>query len=412
MLRDGARLIDLTALTQPPTQPKSKTHSPKVDHSNRDTNLLYQAHPSRFANFDRVLVAMEQAQNLRIGDPLSGERDVILDNILSLLSLFLPSLQLFILLFGERPEQWTSDRIHFTSSDRPLPHWLVSRAKGTEIWITSWLELPDDIKLALTKLTQETDEEPTQVSARFDRCLAVPLTEPQWDPHGETDVSQEAGLLFALPRNGWARDELLKVVRRLSSFVTRRWRHLRDVNQRIHNDSLTGVHNRAFFDSQFGIELERAKRDGSAMALVLGDLDHFKEVNDRYGHQAGDEVLKLVARELQRAMRRIDHVCRIGGEEFALILPNTPASAAQEVMARLLSRLAKLSVRLPEMEAPINVTLSFGAVTFPDGGSDAFELYRKADSMLYLSKGTGRNRCHFWIQSDEPLVILPEPQDV
>ncbi len=412
MLRDTARLVDLAALTAPvPAAPEPLGTRQLPDHAAVSPDLAAHAPPSRFASFDQVLVAMEQAQNLRIGDPQSGEQEVILDSILSLLNLLLPDLQMFIMLHGDRPDQGQHDRVHFTMSGRAQPHWLAGRLKGTEVWIPTWLELPDDIKLALTKLVEEDEGGSTRATAQFQTGVALPLQEPLWQGDERDNGGEEVGLLFVVPRDMWRRADLLRVGRRLSRFVTRRWRHQQDVNQRIHSDSLTGVHNRAFFDIQFGIELERAKREGSALALVMGDLDHFKQVNDRYGHQAGDEVLKLVARELQRAMRRIDHVCRIGGEEFALILPNTPTDALQEVMARLLTRLSRISVRLPEMDEPLSVTLSFGAVTYPDGGSDAFELYRKADSMLYLSKGTGRNKCHIWIQDGETLIMLPELQD-
>jgi len=200
---------------------------------------------------------------------------------------------------------------------------------------------------------------------------------------------------------------MLRLAERLSRFVTRRWRHQQEVNQRIHVDGLTRVYNRTFFDSQFTLELERARRSEIPLTLVIADLDKFKSINDTYGHQAGDAVLRMVARRLQEELRRIDHICRIGGEEFALILPDTSQEAAQEVMGRLLDSQFQASVTAAGETLDIKVMFSFGAVTFPSAGADPFELYRKADAMLFLSKDLGRHRCHFWNNEGDHLQLLP-----
>jgi diguanylate cyclase (GGDEF)-like protein len=185
--------------------------------------------------------------------------------------------------------------------------------------------------------------------------------------------------------------------------VLRQKERLRQV---IIKDSLTGVYNRAYFDSQFPLELERATRRRSSLTLVLADLDQFKRVNDRYGHQTGDRALRRVARRLQAELRRIDQVCRIGGEEFALILPDTPQVAAREVMARLLEQEIAVDVSAAGKTQRVAVTLSYGVVTFPEAGTDAFELYRKADELLYASKHAGRNRCHFWDPGGSHSVLI------
>ncbi len=200
---------------------------------------------------------------------------------------------------------------------------------------------------------------------------------------------------------------MLRLAGRVSRFVTRRWRSQRDVNRRIHNDGLTGVYNRRYFDHQFTHELERARRSSVPLTLVLADLDHFKNINDRLGHHTGDRVLQLVARRLLEELRRIDHVCRIGGEEFALILPDTSPAAAREVMRRLLDAALVLEEGADGAAGPVRVTFSYGVVTSPDAGTDAFELYRKADAMLYLSKDAGRDRCHFWSTDGDHFEMLP-----
>ena len=101
-------------------------------------------------------------------------------------------------------------------------------------------------------------------------------------------------------------------------------------------------------------------------------------------------------------------VGRIGGEEFALILPHTSAQAARDVAARLLTRPLAVDVPFTGDRPPPRVTLSYGMVTYPEAGVDAFELYRKADAMLYLSKDLGRNQCHFWSSEGNHLQLKPE----
>ncbi|MBK7702015.1 MAG: GGDEF domain-containing protein [bacterium] len=192
------------------------------------------------------------------------------------------------------------------------------------------------------------------------------------------------------------RREMLRLGRRVARFVTHGWQQRSLMNRLVHTDPLTGVRNRAFFDTQFGFELDRARRRGSTLALLLADIDHFKAINDQYGHPAGDRVLKAVARELLAGLRRIDLVCRVGGEEFALVLPDTLPAAVVEIVARLQVRIANLRLADPAAAEPIRLTVSCGGAVFPGAGETLDDLYRRADEMLYLSKQRGRNRCHLW----------------
>ena len=192
--------------------------------------------------------------------------------------------------------------------------------------------------------------------------------------------------------------------------MTHGWQQKRRMSRLVHTDPLTGIRNRAYFDLQFPLELERARRHGTSLALVLVDIDHFKDVNDTYGHPAGDRILHAVAQELLEGLRRIDLVCRVGGEEFALVLPDTTLDAVNEVVPRLQVRIANHPLADPDATAPIRVTVSCGGVVFPAAGDTPVELYRKADEMLYLSKQRGRNRCHVWNPEGDPILTLPRYQ--
>jgi two-component system cell cycle response regulator len=150
-------------------------------------------------------------------------------------------------------------------------------------------------------------------------------------------------------------------------------------------DGLTGVANRRTFDARLGSEIERSVRSGAPLSLVLLDVDHFKRLNDGYGHQAGDETLQRVAATLQAAARTVDLVARYGGEEFAVVLPETDDATAGEVAERM--RRA-----IETMPGTPSVTASFGVAAFPSSALNAADLIAAADEALYAAKQSGRNR--------------------
>jgi diguanylate cyclase (GGDEF)-like protein len=152
-------------------------------------------------------------------------------------------------------------------------------------------------------------------------------------------------------------------------------------------DPLTGCLNRRGFEERFGAELSRARREGTEVALVLVDLDHFKAVNDRHGHPAGDRVLVQTAACLRAVSRFGDHVARVGGEEFAWILPNTDGEAAIRAAERV--RCAMAAVDFGDVAA---ATLSIGVCELAVAG-EAGRLYELADVALYRAKAAGRDRC-------------------
>lgn len=150
-------------------------------------------------------------------------------------------------------------------------------------------------------------------------------------------------------------------------------------------DGLTGVANRRTFDTRLPAEFARAMRNGRPLSLVLLDVDHFKRLNDTYGHQTGDETLQRVAGALQASARSVDLVARYGGEEFVLVLPETDRAGAYEVAERL-------RVALEGMAIEPRVTASFGVASFPASALDPAGLVAAADEALYSAKQSGRNR--------------------
>jgi diguanylate cyclase (GGDEF)-like protein len=156
-------------------------------------------------------------------------------------------------------------------------------------------------------------------------------------------------------------------------------------------DGLTGVSNRRHADELLAAELTRSRRLSSEFAIVLADLDNFKDVNDRLGHPAGDLVLREFGEVLRESLREIDVSARWGGEEFALILPGADAVGAAEVAERVRASLEERTIVTPEGD-PICVTASFGVASFPHVADSEDGLVAAADEALYAAKRAGKNR--------------------
>ncbi|MFO1271478.1 MAG: GGDEF domain-containing protein [Rubrivivax sp.] len=168
---------------------------------------------------------------------------------------------------------------------------------------------------------------------------------------------------------------------------------LRTVNVLRHlsrHDGLTGVLNRRAFEEALRDEWLRARRGGGAFSVVLLDLDHFKQVNDRLGHQAGDLALAHAAQQLKAVARGSDLVARYGGEEFALVLPDVDAEGAAAAAQRLLQRLRSTPLKVGEAE--LVVTASAGVAQCSSADADDHEALRRADAALYRAKAEGRDR--------------------
>ena len=155
-------------------------------------------------------------------------------------------------------------------------------------------------------------------------------------------------------------------------------------------DSLTGAANRRHFMARAGMEVPRSRRSGAALSLLCLDLDHFKQINDRHGHQVGDQVLKSVAAEIQRSLRPPDLLARVGGEEFHVLLPDTTLSQGIEVAERI--RAAVEALRIPLQGDTLQVTLSAGCAQLAIDAADLQSLIRIGDERLYEAKALGRNQ--------------------
>ena len=157
------------------------------------------------------------------------------------------------------------------------------------------------------------------------------------------------------------------------------------------SDPLTSLYNRRFAQETLTREIHRAHREQGSIGVITLDIDYFKRVNDRFGHDAGDAVLKAVAAELQTSVRGGDIACRMGGEEFAIMMPGASLNVARQRAEHLRAAVAALRVRHAQVDLPA-VSMSCGVAAFPDHGVTADALLRASDQALYRAKEAGRNR--------------------
>jgi diguanylate cyclase (GGDEF)-like protein len=155
-------------------------------------------------------------------------------------------------------------------------------------------------------------------------------------------------------------------------------------------DSLTGLPNRLKLAEVFERERAHAQRNGTPLSLVFVDIDHFKQINDRFGHEVGDRALVHFATVLAQRLRVTDLFCRLGGEEFAVLLPGSKATQAREIAESLRERLAAQPLAVDE--TTLHMTLSAGVACFGVDGQSLDELMLAADRRTYAAKRAGRNR--------------------
>ncbi len=202
---------------------------------------------------------------------------------------------------------------------------------------------------------------------------------------------------FALGREN---DRLLAELQQknleLERIVERKTRKLREANAKLHQlaitDGLTGLFNHRYFQEKWREEIKRSERFGEPTSLLIADVDHFKNYNDRMGHPRGDVVLRDLASLLETSFREVDVVARYGGEEFAIILPRTANADAAALAERVRRKVQDTKFPREHVQPGGGITCSFGLATYPDDGATAATVLERADQALYGAKLGGRNR--------------------
>lgn len=157
-------------------------------------------------------------------------------------------------------------------------------------------------------------------------------------------------------------------------------------------DSLTGAYNHRYLQEALEKELSRHRRHGNELTLMLMDIDSFKKVNDTWGHLVGDEILRGIVAELMAQKREPDILARYGGEEFVMIFPETPMFSAATAADRMRALIEKREFHVPQLDAPLRMTISAGVAVFPHDGEQGGDLLARADAALYVAKKSGKNR--------------------
>ena len=168
-------------------------------------------------------------------------------------------------------------------------------------------------------------------------------------------------------------------------------------------DHLTGLKTRGFFEQQLELEVKRSERKGAKLTLLMLDIDHFKCLNDRYGHPVGDRILRQLAAVLSEDMREIDTVARYGGEEFVIIMPETTAEEGTAAADRIRVAVERTPFPTREGDQPEKLSISVGVAVFGEDTRSKRDLVRMADAALYYAKSLGRNRVISYAQMPEPL---------
>ncbi len=223
--------------------------------------------------------------------------------------------------------------------------------------------------------------------------LCSELDLPAWDKLAQTPEFRD---WMALPLD----DTPLPYLERIQQ-------SLKDLSYLSEHDHLTKLANRAAFDRLLKSELDRAHRAGASLSLAVFDIDDFKKVNDSYGHPCGDKALKSLAKTLTDSKRGYDIAARIGGEEFALILPGIGMARAESMLERLLAEVREVVVACPEVPVEFSITISVGvACTKGKVPVSAEKLFGLADTALYEAKGAGKDRV-----TTAPIVDLARPPE-
>ncbi|MGD8243122.1 MAG: GGDEF domain-containing protein [Desulfobacterales bacterium] len=221
--------------------------------------------------------------------------------------------------------------------------------------------------------------------------LAVSISEEtqRFFPYFEIDFDDDASYMETIER---ARAELINVSTDFVDQLVAQQRQIDTLRRQATHDGMTQLMNYQYFQETLNREIARSRRSQSPLTLVMADIDHFKAVNDTYGHLAGDQAIKTVASCLQENLRETDHIARYGGEEFAIVLYNIPPDEALSVIERVRQSIGEQVIYFDGQS--FKITMSFGIASMqPEESLDREALIDKADKALYKAKSGGRNCC-------------------
>ncbi len=201
-----------------------------------------------------------------------------------------------------------------------------------------------------------------------------------------------------------------RVARHLALWLTNGavLRHLRELAI---TDGLTALYNHRYFQDRLELEMERASRYNRPLSVIMMDLNHFKRYNDLYGHQQGDEALRLVALTIQQAVRRIDVVARYGGDEFAVILPETGSEQAMVVAGRIVRALRSRNLAFPRGFDVDRLSVCSGISSFPELALSKEDLVGQADEALYRAKRSRSRKIQLWEARWRHEAVEPQAMD-
>lgn len=230
---------------------------------------------------------------------------------------------------------------------------------------------------------EDTEKSDKVVDLKFNLCINDMLSYAVME-------NRYIARLYILPKRKmlYYHREIISIIVRMIGIALENSMNIKRLENAAAIDPLTNCYNRQAFNSYIEHDIANGQRYGSDLSIIMFDIDHFKKINDSYGHQAGDTVLKEVCRSVTSTIRKSDYLARYGGEEFILVLPDTKFSNAVELAEKLRRKVENYKINLGDKT--INITASFGVAGLRNG-SDSCRLLQEADEMLYKAKANGRN---------------------
>lgn len=250
-------------------------------------------------------------------------------------------------------------------------------SKKANVLLNQSMRSEVDLMQQSIEQSSDLDQLKTEVSTRLDKIVAA------IDQHQTSEQQREDALAKQL-------EGLIDQVKDMEAASEHAEKRIEEQRQKALRDMLTQLPNREAYQQRIKLEHERWQRYQRPLSLAVCDIDHFKQVNDNFGHLAGDKVLRIIAKTLKTRLRKTDHIARYGGEEFVILMPETDQSNALLVVEGVRAAIASCPFHFKDK--PISITMSFGVTEFShkDSPEAAFE---RADKALYQAKDNGRNQC-------------------